>query len=151
MSRLVCFFFLLAASVAALPGRAQGRPAVLPGDSAAQVARDDTAVAVQRLFRLQRHASVSSLLLGTVLAAATTYSLATNHPETTYQRVSSVGFAAVSGYGWYRLLMGAMQRWRFRARQEEALLGRLDQGQPLPRWVRRRLTRAYFGVMQHPE
>ena len=148
MSRLVCLFFLLAASVTALPGRAQGQPGHFPGDSAAQAARDDTAVAVQRLFRLQRHASVPSLLLGTIVAASSTYSLATYHPETTYQRVSTVGFVAVSGYGWYLLVTGAMQRWRFRARQEEALLGQLDQGLALPGWVRRRLTPAYFGAQR---
>ena len=136
--------------MAALPSHAQGRPTIILSDSAAQVARDDTAVAVQRLFRLQRRASVPSLLLGTVVAAGATYSLATYHPETTYQRVSTVGFAAVGGYGWYELVTGAVQRWRYRARQEETLLGRLDQGQPLPGWVRRKLAPSYFGARARP-
>ncbi|GAA4038948.1 hypothetical protein GCM10022409_25760 [Hymenobacter glaciei] len=147
MSRLVFLFFLLiGSSMAALPSRAQERPTTFFNDSTAQVARDDTAMALQRLFRLQRHTSVRSLLLGTVLAGATAYSLANDHPETTYQRVSTIGIAAVGGYGLLQVVTGAVQQWRFRARQEERLLDRLDQAQPLPRWVRRKLVPSYFGV-----
>lgn len=151
MLRLVFLFFLLAVGcVAALPGHTQGRPTTIISDSATQVARDDTAIAVQRLFRMQRHTSVRGLLLGTVLAGVISYSLTTNHPETTYQRVSTIGLAAAGGYSLFQAVAGAIQRWRYRTRQEEQLLGRLDQGQLLPRWVRRKLTPSYFGARARP-
>lgn len=149
--RLVFLLLLFGGSVlSALPSHAQGQPATILSDSAAQVARDDTAVAVQRLFRLQRHASVRNLLLGTVVAGTTTYSLAINHPETTYQRVSTIGLIGVDGYSLFQVVAGAMQRWRYRTRQEERLLSRLDQAQALPRWVRRKLAPSYFGARARP-
>lgn len=147
MLRLVISFFVLGGGIlTVLPSHAQGQSTVVLSDSAAQVARDDTVMAVQRLFRLQRHTSVRSLVLGTVLAGGVSYSLATGHPENTYQRVSTVGLAGVGCYGLFQVVTGVMQQWHYRARQEERLLGRLDQGQSLPRWVRRKLTPGYFGA-----
>ena len=151
MLRLIFLFFLFSGGIlTTLPSHAQGRLTAVLSDSAAQIARDDTAMAVQRLFRLQRRSSLRNLLLGAVAAGAVSYSLATYRPETTYQRISTIGFAAVGGYGWYQLVTGVMQQWRYRTRQEERLLGQLDQAQPLPRWVRRQLAPSYFGARTRP-
>lgn len=151
MLRLIFLFFLFGGGIlTTLPSHAQGRPTAMLSDSAAQIARDDTAMAVQRLFRLQRRSSVRGLVLGAVMAGAVSYSLATYRPETTYQRISTVGFAAVGGYGWYQFVTGVMQQWRYRTRQEQRLLGQLDQAQTLPRWVRRQLAPSYFGARTRP-
>ena len=147
MRHLIFFCSLLAACcVAPFTARSQTRPTAAPlSDSAAQVARDDTAIAVQRLFRLQRHTSVRILVLSSIVAGGTTYSLVNNHPETTYQRVSTIGLMALASYGLFQVSSAIIQRWRYRTRQEEKQLNLLDQSKPLPHWVRTKLTAAYFG------
>lgn len=102
-------------------------------------------MAVQRLFRLQRHTSVRTLVLSGIVAGGTTYSLFNNHPETTYQRVSTIGLVALTSYSLFQVSSAIVQRWRYRTRQEEKLLNLVDQGKPLPHWVRAKLTAAYFG------
>ena len=132
--------------MAPFTARSQARPTSVPlSDSAVQVIRDDTAMAVQRLFRLQRHTSVRTLVLSGIVAGGATYSLVSNHPETTYQRVSTIGLMALASYSLFQVSSAIVQRWRYRTRQEEKLLNLLDQGKPLPHWVRTKLTAAYFG------
>ncbi|HEX8329084.1 MAG TPA: hypothetical protein VF629_16235 [Hymenobacter sp.] len=147
--RHLIFICWLLASVCAVSFTAHGQtwPAAAPlSDSAAQVARDDTAIALQRLFRTRRHSSIRLLVLGSIVTSTAAYALVTNHPETTYQRVSTIAMVAVVGISLWQVSSAIGQRRRYRTRQEEALLSQLDQGRPLPRWVRRRLIPAYFGT-----
>ena len=132
---------LLLASVSA---RAQATPAV--ADSLADVARQDTSLAVQRLFRAQRRGGLTNLVLGGLVVGGGTVLLANARPETTYQRVSGVGLGLAAGYYAYQLVDGLVQLRRFRAQREKQVLENLDNGQPLPRRVRQKLRPSYFSA-----
>ena len=149
MKRLLLLFVSLLL-LAQGPARAQAVPPAV-ADSLAEVARTDTSLAVQRLFLAQRRAGRVRLILGALVVGGGSLSLATGHPETTYQRVSGVGLGLATGYYAYQLIDGLVQLRRFRPGREKQVLENLENGQPLPRWVRRRLRPGYFSarVMAH--
>jgi hypothetical protein len=127
------------------PVRAQATPAAV-ADSLADIARTDTSIALQRLFVAQRRAGRTRLILGAIVVASSSVLLAGTHPETTYQRISGVGLGLASGYYAYQLIDGLVQLRRFRAQRENQVLENLENGQPLPRWVRRKLKSSYFSA-----
>lgn len=131
--------------LAHLPARAQAVPPSV-ADSLADVARTDTSLAVQRLFRAQRRASLTRVVLGGVVAGSGVVLLAGRQPETTYQRVASVGLGLAAGYYAYQLLDGLVQLRRFRPGREKQVLENLENGQPLPRWARQKLRPSYFSA-----
>ena len=145
------FFLLLSASLAGLPwgtAHAQQGPAARPvlTDSAAAVAREDTAIALQRLFFERRRTGLRRLVLSSIVVGADSYVLAANRPETTYQRGSTGGLGLVLGYFVVQLGSQLAQAVRYRPQHEKQLVEGLDQGKPLPPWLRKKLTAAYFGV-----
>jgi len=149
MSRLLIFWllsslWLLAGPAAGQAGVGQKSP-VLP-DSAAEAARADTAIAVQRLFFERRRGGRKQLPFSGLVVGGFGYTLATYRPETTYQRVSTVGLGVVGAYyGGLFVSLLARQR-RYRPAREQRVLDALEQGQPLPRRLRKQLKPAYFGV-----
>lgn len=124
---------------------AQATPAAV-ADSLANIARTDTSIALQRLFLAQRRAGRTRLILGAVIMGSSSVLLAGARPETTCQRVSSVGLGLASGYYAYQLIDGLVQLRRFRPRRENQVLENLENGQPLPRWVRQKLISNYFSA-----
>ena len=127
------------------PVWAQATPAAV-ADSLANIARTDTSIALQRLFLAQRRAGRTRLILGAVIMGSSSVLLAGAYPETTCQRVSSVGLGLASGYYAYQLIDGLVQLRRFRPRRENQVLENLENGQPLPRWVRQKLISNYFSA-----
>lgn len=128
-----------------LPAWAQAAPPAV-ADSLADVARTDTSLAVQRLFRAQRRAGLARVVLGGVVVGSSSVLLAGSRPETTYQRVASVGLGLAAGYYAYQLIDGLVQLRRFRPGREKQVLENLDNGQPLPRWARQKLRPSYFSA-----
>ncbi len=128
-----------------VPAQAQVAPTAV-ADSLADVARTDTSIAVQRLFRAQRRAGLTRVVLGGLVAGSSGVLLAGAQPETTYQRVASAGLGLAAGYYAYQLIDGLVQLRRFRSGREKQVLERLKNGQPLPHWARRKLRPAYFSA-----
>ncbi len=147
MTKYLSFFLVAGWLLAWVPARAQAQ-VVVPsvGDSLAEAAREDTAVALQRLFLAQRRYSRTKLILGALMTGSGSLLLAVNRPETTYQRVSTVGFGVAVGYYTYQFVDNLVLLRRFRSKREEQVLADLENGQPLPRWVRKKLKPSYFSV-----
>ncbi len=138
--KMLCLW-LTGLLLAQLPARAQA-----VADSLADVARTDTSLAVQRLFRARRRAGLTRVVLGGVVVGSSSVLLAGRRPETTYQRVASVGLGLAAGYYAYQLIDGLVQLRRFRPGREKQVLENLENGQPLPRWARRELRPSYFSA-----
>lgn len=141
------FFLLLIGLLllAQVPVRAQTMPAAV-ADSLAEIAHADTSIALQRLFLAQRRTGRTRLVLGALVVGGSSVLLANARPETTYQRVSGVGLSLASGYYLYQLVDGLVQVRRFRPQREKQVLENFENGQPLPRWVRRKLRPNYFSA-----
>ena len=131
--------------LAKVPAWAQAVPPAV-ADSLAEIARADTSIALQRLFLAQRRTGRTQMLLGGIVTASGSILLATARPETTYQRVAGVGLGLAAGYYTYQFIDGLVQLRRFRPQREKQVLENLDNGQPLPRWVRQKLRPSYFSA-----
>ncbi|MGI4870781.1 MAG: hypothetical protein ACRYFX_06320 [Janthinobacterium lividum] len=136
-------------ALAGRPAQAQVPDPAAVADSLtelAEIAHDDTTIAVQRLFFAQRRSSRRQLLLDAVVAGDATFFLALGRPETTYQALSTGGLGLVAGYYYYELVNHIVLLRRFRPKRERQVLESFDSGRPLPAWVRRQLKAKYFSV-----
>ncbi len=134
----------LLAWLAAGPGNAQQLPAVptpANADKAMVLARQDTIQRLQQLFAAQRRAPRvrTTALAGLSLACFTVLQATQGPPETNFQRVGRGVQWGFMGYTAYLLVRGISKQRRYRPARERQLIAAVEQGQPLPAWVRKKL------------
>ena len=138
------WLWLVALWLLAAPGAMAQQPAVeaaLP----ATTPLADTSAAVRRLFAERRSETGAGQLVGAgFLAIFSNYALSYATYETTLQSAGAGLTAAVLGYEVFSVAQILHWRRRYSKAQEQAMLAALEQGQPLPRWLRRRLKAKYF-------
>jgi len=127
-------------------GHAQSVLPSVPADSAIEAARGDTAIAIQRMFIDHRRKNLPGLLVCGVIVGVGGYSLATNSPETNYQRVATGGLGLLVSYAAFQLVQQVAQQRRYRPKREKQMLELIEKGRPLPPKMRRQLPSSYFSV-----
>ena len=115
-------------------------------DSAVAVAREDTAIALQRMFFEQRRKSRFGLVMSGIVGGTGSYLLATDSPGTTYQHIAAAGLGLVTGYYLAQLAQHIVRQRQYRPSRERQLLTFVETGQPLPRKVRRKLAPSYLSA-----
>ncbi len=121
------------------------RPEQVTRDSSAVAQRQDTIFALQRFFFEQRRTGRATLVKGSLATAVFSALFAwQNPPTTTYQEANRVVTIGFIGFGVGQLVRGTVRCLTYRGGRETALIATLEQGQPLPRAIRKRLTAKYF-------
>lgn len=98
------------------------------------------------MFIDHRRKNLPGLLVCGVIVGVGGYSLATNSPETNYQRVATGGLGLLVSYAAFQLVQQVAQQRRYRPKREKQMLELIEKGRPLPPKMRRQLPSSYFSV-----